>query len=81
MISYFCIPVPYDEKDILFWALVLEGHVGLHKTVELSLFGISGWGVDLHFCDIQWFALEMNRDDSVVFEIAPKYCILNSCLL
>ena len=48
---------------------VLEGHVGLHKTVELSLFGISGWGIDLHFCDIQWFALEMNRDHSVIFEI------------
>ena len=49
---------------------VLEGLVDLHRTVQLSLFGISGWGVDLDFCDIQWFALEMNRDDSVVFEIA-----------
>ena len=28
--------------------------------------------------DIKWFALEMNRDHSVVFEIASKYCILNS---
>ena len=27
---------------------------------------------------IEWFALEMNRDLSVVFEIASKYCILNS---
>ena len=27
---------------------------------------------------IEWFALEMNRDHSVVFEIASKYCILNS---
>ena len=69
-------------KRTSFWgALVQEGHVGLHKTVQLSLFGISGWGVDLDFCDTQWFALEMNRDDSVVFEITPKYCILNSCLL
>ena len=25
------------------------------------------------------FALEMNRDHSVIFEIAPKYCILDSC--
>ena len=24
------------------------------------------------------FALEMNRDHSVIFEIAPKYCILDS---
>ena len=29
-------------------------------------------------CDIEWFALEMNRDHSVVFEIASKYCILDS---
>ena len=29
-------------------------------------------------CDIEWFALEMNRDHSVVFEIAPTYCILAS---
>ena len=28
-------------------------------------------------CDIEWFALEMNRDYSVVFEIASKYCILD----
>ena len=29
--------------------------------------------MDYH--DIEWFALEMNRDHSVVFEIASKYCI------
>ena len=28
--------------------------------------------------DIEWFALEMNRDHSVVFEIASKYCIWDS---
>ena len=33
---------------------------------------------DLDYCDIEWFALEMNRDHSVVFEIASKYCILDS---
>ena len=31
-----------------------------------------------HYCDIEWFALEMNRDHSVVFKIASKYCILDS---
>ena len=29
----------------------------------------------LDYCDIEWFALEMNRDHSVVFEIVPKNCI------
>ena len=23
---------------------------------------MSGWGIDLDYCDIEWFALEMNRD-------------------
>ena len=29
-------------------------------------------------CDIKCFALEMNRDHSVVLEIVPKYCISDS---
>ena len=39
LISYFCIAVPYNEKDIFFWVLVLvlKGLVGLHKTVQLQL--------------------------------------------
>ena len=32
--SYFWIPVPYNEKDIFYWVLVLKGLVGLHKTVQ-----------------------------------------------
>ena len=60
--------------------LVLEGLVGLHRTIQLQFFGISGWGIDLDYCDIEWFALEMNRDHPVVFEIASKYCISNSCV-
>jgi len=35
--SYFCIPVPYNERDIFFWVLVLEGLVGLHRTIQLQL--------------------------------------------
>ena len=31
--------------------------------------------LDLYYCGIEWFALEMNRDHSVVFETASKYCI------
>ena len=33
---------------------------------------------DLDYCDIEWFALETNRDHSVVFDIASKYCISDS---
>ena len=28
--------------------------------------------------DIEWFALETNRDHSVIFEITSKYCISDS---
>ena len=58
--------------------LVLEGLVGPHRIIQLQFLRISGWGIDLDYCDIQWFGLEMNRDHSIVFEIAPKDCILDA---
>ena len=35
--SNFCIPVPYNEKDIFFWLLILEHLAGLHRTIQLQL--------------------------------------------
>ena len=29
----------------------------------------------MDYCNIEWLALETNRDHSAVFEIASKYCI------
>ena len=58
--------------------LVLKVLVGLHRTVQLRFFSITGWGIDLDYCDIEWFALEMNRDHSVIFETVSKYCISDS---
>ena len=48
------------------------------KPFNFSFFSVTAWGTDLDYCDIEWFALEMNRDHSVVFEIASKYCISDS---
>ena len=76
--SYFCFPVPYNEKDICFWTLILEGLMGFIELFNFSFLSITGWGIDLDYCDIECFVLERNRDHSVVFEIASKYCILNS---
>ena len=53
--------------------LVLKGLVGLHRTVQLQLLQRY-----LDCCDIEWFALETKRDHSVIFEVAPKYCISDS---
>ena len=34
--SYFCIPFSYDEKNMFFLVLVLEGLVGLHSSNSAS---------------------------------------------
>ena len=47
-------------------------------SFNFSFFSIMGQGIDLDYSDTEWFALETNRDHSVVFEIASKYCISDS---
>ena len=59
--------------------LVLQGLAGLHRTVQLQLLQ-SYWlehrlGLLRH---VMVCLLEMNRDHSVIFEIASKYCISDS---
>ena len=49
--------------------LVLED---LIEPYNFSFFSITGQGIDLDYCKTEWFALEMNRDHSVIFEIASK---------
>ena len=34
--------------------------IGIHRTFQLSLLGISGWGIDLDYYDVEWFALQTN---------------------
>ena len=46
--------------------------------MKKASFGISTWGVNLDNCSVEWYALEMNQDHSVIFEVASKYCILDS---
>ena len=58
--------------------LVLKGLVGLHRTIQCQLFQHYWLGIGLYHRDIEWFALERNRDHSVVLEIASKYCISDS---
>ena len=41
-------------------------------------FSIIGWGIDLDYCDVEWFALEQKQDPSAFSEVALKYCILDS---
>ena len=52
--------------------LVLKGLVGLHRTVQLQLFSITGQGICLDYCDIEWFALGTNRDHFVFLRLHPN---------
>ena len=45
------------------------------EPFNFSFFSITGCSIDLDYRDIEWFAVETNRDHSVVFEVASKYCI------
>ena len=58
--------------------LVLEGLVGLHRTIQRQLLQHYWLGRKLGLPDIELFALGINRDHSVIFEIASKYCISES---
>ena len=58
--------------------LILKGLVGLHRTVQLQLLQHYWLGHRLGLSRYQWFALEMNRDHSIIFETASNYCILDS---
>ena len=58
--------------------MLVLGLVGLHRTVPLQLLQRYWLGIDLDYHDIEWFALETNRNHSVIFETASKYCISDS---
>ena len=66
------------KRHLFGGVLVLEGLVGLHRTTQLQLLQHYWSGIDLDYCDTEWFALEMNRDHSIGFEIASKYWISDS---
>ena len=48
------------------------------ELFNFSSFSFTGGGIDLDYHDIEWCALEMNRDHSVFFNIVSKYCVLDS---
>ena len=68
--------VSFGKKRISFSSYYLYKFLYLFiEPFNLSFSTISGWGTVLHYCDIEWFALERNRDHSVILETASKYCI------
>ena len=51
---------------------------GFKELFSFSFFSVTDQGIDLDYRNIEWFASETNRDHSVVFETASRYCILDS---
>ena len=62
---------PLWWKGHLFWVLVLEGLVGLHRTVQFQLLQHYWLG---HRLGLLWYWMVClgNRDHSVIFETAPR---------
>ena len=54
--------------------LVQKGLKSLHRTVQHQLLQHYWLGHRLGLPDIEWFALERNKDHSVIFERTSKYC-------
>ena len=52
--SYFCIPVLYNEKDIFFGCQFYKVLQVFIEPFNFSFFSITGWGIDLNYCDIEW---------------------------
>ena len=65
-------------KGHLFCVLVLEGLVGLQRIIQLQFLQHYWSG---HWLGLSWYWMVClrNRDHSVIFEHASKYCILDSC--
>ena len=65
-------------KRISFWGISSRRSCRFIQPFNFSFFSMTFQGIDLDYSDIEWFALEMNIDHSVIFEITSKYCILDS---
>jgi len=77
--SYFCIPIPYDENDMFFGVSSRRScQSSKNCSTSSSSVLVVGASIDLDYCDVEWFTLETIQDQSIIFEIAAKYCILDS---
>ena len=53
LISYSCIPIPYDKNYFFFiLVLILDGHVGLHRIFQLQL--LQHWWLE-HRLGLLWY--------------------------
>ena len=62
------------------WEDALEKGKATRSSLNwsVSFLCIRGKGIDFDYYNVEWLALETNQDVSVILEVAPKYCILDS---
>ena len=63
---------PLWWKWHLFCVLILDGLVAVHSTIQLSFFSISGWGIDLDYCDTEWFAFKWTKVILLFLRLHPS---------
>ena len=61
-----------------FLVLVLGSVAGLCRTDCLQLIQYQLVEASIWMTDVEWLALGTKQDHSVIFEVVPKYCSLNS---
>ena len=71
------VPSVLPAWDPVWGPNIWKHHVKMVIPFNFIFFSISGWSIDFDYCDIKWFALEMNWDHSVVFEMASKYIYMH----
>ena len=74
--SYFCIPIPYEEKGIyIYFLFSVSSRRSCRFSQNQSTSASSEllvWGIGLDYCNIEWFALEMNQDHSAFLKLYPS---------
>ena len=61
-----------------FWCQFQKAFLVFIELLDFSLISINGWCIHFYYYVVGWFVLELNQEHSLIFEIAPKYCILDS---
>ena len=56
-----------------FFFFAVSSRRSCRLSIEPFNLSISGWGIDLDYCEDEWFGMEINQDHPVTFEIAPKF--------
>ena len=64
-------------KRTSFLDVSYKRYVVFIELFNFSFFSITDQGIDLGYCDIEWFALETNKDHSVILKIGYSIILID----